>query len=119
MGRTACTEPQCLYMGALYLYLTLYLLKERKWPAGTTSESLNVQIKYGNGEETWNMAGKLCSALTHLTNNLAQLKGDDATLKAENRGVAKNFSFMKFLGSLPRLYKMYLQRGQYLRKQFL
>ena len=24
MGRTACTEPQCLYRGALYLYLYLY-----------------------------------------------------------------------------------------------
>ena len=23
MGRTACTEPQCLYKGALYCYLTL------------------------------------------------------------------------------------------------
>jgi len=23
MGRTACTEPQCLYKGALYLYLIL------------------------------------------------------------------------------------------------
>jgi hypothetical protein len=23
MGRTACTEPQCLYKGALYLYLSL------------------------------------------------------------------------------------------------
>ena len=23
MGRTACTEPQCLYKGALYLYLYL------------------------------------------------------------------------------------------------
>jgi hypothetical protein len=22
MGRTACTEPQCLYKGALYFYLT-------------------------------------------------------------------------------------------------
>jgi hypothetical protein len=22
MGRTTCTEPQCLYKGALYLYLT-------------------------------------------------------------------------------------------------
>ena len=21
MGRTACTEPQCLYKGALYLYI--------------------------------------------------------------------------------------------------
>ena len=26
MGRTACTEPQCLYKGALYLYLLLYLI---------------------------------------------------------------------------------------------
>ena len=25
MGRTACTEPQCLYKGALYLYLTVQL----------------------------------------------------------------------------------------------
>jgi len=25
MGRTAYTEPQCLYKGALYLYLYLYL----------------------------------------------------------------------------------------------
>jgi hypothetical protein len=23
MGRTTCTEPQCLYKGALYLYLTV------------------------------------------------------------------------------------------------
>jgi len=25
MGRTACTEPQCLYKGALYFYLYLQL----------------------------------------------------------------------------------------------
>jgi len=25
MGRTACTEPQCLYKGALYLYLRVEL----------------------------------------------------------------------------------------------
>jgi hypothetical protein len=25
MGRTACTEPQCLYKGALYLAVELYL----------------------------------------------------------------------------------------------
>jgi len=24
MDRTACTEPQCLYKGDLYIYLTLY-----------------------------------------------------------------------------------------------
>jgi len=28
MGRTACTELQCLYKGALYLYL-LYELKKK------------------------------------------------------------------------------------------
>jgi len=26
MGRTACTEPQCLYNGDLYLYLRIYSL---------------------------------------------------------------------------------------------
>ena len=26
MGRTACTEPQCLYKGALYLYLYLLVV---------------------------------------------------------------------------------------------
>ena len=26
MGRTACTEPQCLYKGALYLYLIIIFL---------------------------------------------------------------------------------------------
>jgi len=25
MGRTACTEPQCLYKGALYLYIYIYI----------------------------------------------------------------------------------------------
>jgi len=25
MGHTACTEPQCLYKGALYLYLFMYM----------------------------------------------------------------------------------------------
>jgi len=25
MGRTACTEPQCLYKGALYITVELYL----------------------------------------------------------------------------------------------
>lgn len=97
----------------------LYLLKERKLPAITTSEQLNVQIEYVHGEETLNMRGKLCSALTRLTNNWAQLKGENVTLKAETSGVAKNFPFKEFLGSLPRLYKMYLYRGQYLRNQFL
>jgi hypothetical protein len=97
----------------------LYLLKERKLPAITTSESLSVEIEYVNGKESLNRAGKLCSTLTRLTNTLAQLKGDNANLTAETSGVAKNFSFMEFFSSLPRLYKMCLYRGQYLRKQFL
>jgi len=25
MGRAACTEPQCLYKGALYLYITIQI----------------------------------------------------------------------------------------------
>jgi len=28
MGRAACTEPQCLYKGDLYLYLYLHILIE-------------------------------------------------------------------------------------------
>jgi len=28
MGRTACTELQCLYNGALYFYTTIFLKKE-------------------------------------------------------------------------------------------
>jgi len=30
MSRTACTEPQCLYKGALYLYLYLYISAEKR-----------------------------------------------------------------------------------------
>ena len=26
IGRTACTEPQCLYKGALYLFTSIYVL---------------------------------------------------------------------------------------------
>jgi len=35
MGRTACTEPQCLYKGDLYLYLLLYLPELQKTNAGS------------------------------------------------------------------------------------
>jgi len=31
MGRTACTEPQCLYKGDLYLYLYLTTLHLLMW----------------------------------------------------------------------------------------
>ena len=34
MGRTACTEPQCLYKGALYLRVELYLFSP---PMGRTA----------------------------------------------------------------------------------
>ena len=32
MGRTACTEPQCLYRGALYLYLKVWQASVEKLP---------------------------------------------------------------------------------------
>jgi len=31
MGRTACTEPQCLYKGDLYLYLFKHYYLHGKW----------------------------------------------------------------------------------------
>jgi len=30
IGRTACTEPQCLYKDALYLYLTLHFIQSKQ-----------------------------------------------------------------------------------------
>jgi len=41
MGRTACTEPQCLYKGALYLYL----LHNHFWHSSCTILPLNIKIK--------------------------------------------------------------------------
>ena len=41
MGRTACTEPQCLYNGALYLYLYLY---SPYGPYGLYRASVPVQV---------------------------------------------------------------------------
>jgi len=37
MGRTACTEPQCLYKGALYLFICTCKLytKTRNWTGNT------------------------------------------------------------------------------------
>jgi len=44
MGRTACTEPQCLYKGALYLYLTVELyLYSPYGPYGLYRDSVLVQ----------------------------------------------------------------------------
>jgi hypothetical protein len=44
MGRTACTERQCLYKGALYLYLTVELyLYSPYGPYGLYRASVPVQ----------------------------------------------------------------------------
>jgi len=40
MGRTACTEPQCLYKGARHLYLYIY---SPYWPYGLYRASVPVQ----------------------------------------------------------------------------
>jgi hypothetical protein len=51
MNRTACTEPQCLYKGALYLYLTVELYLHSPYgPYGLYSASVQVQgctLPYG------------------------------------------------------------------------
>jgi len=40
VGRTACTEPQCLYMGALYLTFTLpYVYRVHPYYDATSSFS--------------------------------------------------------------------------------
>ena len=42
MGRTACTEPQCLYKGALYLTVEIYLYSPYG-PYGLYRASVHVQ----------------------------------------------------------------------------
>ena len=42
IGRTACTEPQCLYKGALYLTVELYLYSPYG-PYGLYRASVSVQ----------------------------------------------------------------------------
>jgi hypothetical protein len=44
MGRTACTEPQCLYKSAVYLYLCLLLSIDHLFL--TCSESNNLEVTY-------------------------------------------------------------------------
>jgi len=45
MSRTACIEPQCLYKGALYLYLTVELyLYSHYGPYGLYRASVPVQV---------------------------------------------------------------------------
>jgi len=58
MGRTACTEPQCLYKGELYLYL--WSLKSRAilllplwavWPVQSLSACTRVHFTFTVGHE--------------------------------------------------------------------
>jgi len=50
MGRTACTEPQCLYKGDLYLYIftfhKVYILLKR---ACTMEAGFNIIVNYNPG----------------------------------------------------------------------
>jgi len=52
MGRTVCTEPQCLYKGDLYLYLTIILRILRGQPhlkvtSGDGLEPSSVRFCFG------------------------------------------------------------------------
>jgi hypothetical protein len=46
MDRTACTEPQCLYKGALYLTLS-YVVKPNKWSRFIASSFLTPMLDGG------------------------------------------------------------------------
>ena len=70
MGRTACTEPQCLHKGALYLTPTLMKVKWRRWswpPAfhdrtwgrgGTSPPIFNLGTRGGGGR--WKVSCMHC-----------------------------------------------------------
>jgi len=47
MGRTACTEPQCLYKGALYLTFTSMILLTRSDPGASAdvAELMNADYR--------------------------------------------------------------------------
>jgi len=54
MGRMACTEPQCLYRGALYLYFFMQLFH------GGRGSVVGIEIRYwldGPGFETLSTLG--------------------------------------------------------------
>ena len=42
MGRTACTEPQCLYKGDLYLYLYLVVCTAATSPQEADAKYISV-----------------------------------------------------------------------------
>jgi len=49
MGTTACTEPQCLYKGDLYLYLT-----------GCVSDNVASEFAYFHSHENSELALSIC-----------------------------------------------------------
>jgi len=50
MGHTACTEPQCLYNGALYLYLFIHV-NSPKYCSRNSTWILKLMVSIGNKEE--------------------------------------------------------------------
>ena len=58
MGRTACTEPQCLYKGDLYLYLILqYLSHNVPW---SVSEPLSINVPHIDSFDLCTHSHKTC-----------------------------------------------------------
>ena len=55
MGRTACTEPQCLYMGDLYLYL---LPRNPQYLIRLVNEKIKGSFKYSKCSWTWQFERK-------------------------------------------------------------
>ena len=46
MGRTTCTEPQCLYKGALYLSLLISILSQMNPVHSHTSNFFKTHVGY-------------------------------------------------------------------------
>ena len=70
MGRTACTEPQCLYKGALYLYLTVELyLYSPYGPYGLYRAAVPVQgctLPYLYCATSWKFARSIPDMVTEI-----------------------------------------------------
>jgi len=50
MGHTACTEPQCLYKGAFYLYLFIHV-NSPKYCGRNSTWIHKLMVSVGNKEE--------------------------------------------------------------------
>jgi hypothetical protein len=59
MGRTACTEPQCVYKGALYLYLYLVSSVSVSYVLQTSEVSdadiQNLSLLYAENKDTMHL----------------------------------------------------------------